>query len=56
MLARLTREIPRDPEMLFEPKCDGFRCLARRDGDEVDLRSQSGRPLARYFPEAWRRC
>jgi ATP-dependent DNA ligase len=51
MLARLTRELPRESRFLFEPKWDGFRCLLRRDGDEIDLRSRTGRPLARYFPE-----
>ena len=50
MLARLERELPRDG-YLYEPKWDGFRCLAFRDGDEVDLRSRNHRPLARYFPE-----
>ena len=35
----------------FEPKWDGFRCLAIRDGDEVELLSRSGKPLARYFPD-----
>jgi len=50
MLARLERELPRDG-YLYEPKWDGFRCLAFRDGDEVDLRSRNQRPLARYFPE-----
>jgi ATP-dependent DNA ligase len=50
MLARLTRELPRDG-YLYEPKWDGFRCLAFRDGEEVDLRSRNQRPLARYFPE-----
>ena len=50
MLARLARELPRDG-FLYEPKWDGFRCLAFRDGDEVDLRSRHDRPLARYFPE-----
>ena len=35
----------------YEPKWDGFRCLARRDGDEVTLTSKSGKPLGRYFPE-----
>jgi ATP-dependent DNA ligase len=50
MLARLTRELPKG-EYLYEPKWDGFRCLAFRDGDEVDLRSRHDRPLARYFPE-----
>src|SRR5919199_609036 len=50
MLAKLARELPRDG-FLYEPKWDGFRCLAARDGDEVDLRSRHGRPFARYFPE-----
>lgn len=50
MLARLARELPRDG-YLYEPKWDGFRCLAFRDGREVELRSRNQRPLARYFPE-----
>jgi ATP-dependent DNA ligase len=50
MLARLARELP-DDGYLYEPKWDGFRCLAFRDGDELDLRSRNQRPLARYFPE-----
>jgi ATP-dependent DNA ligase len=50
MLARLARELPLDG-YLYEPKWDGFRCLAFRDGAEVDLRSRNQRPLARYFPE-----
>lgn len=35
----------------YEPKWDGFRCLAFRQGDAVDLRAKSGKPLGRYFPE-----
>jgi ATP-dependent DNA ligase len=50
MLARLARELPAGG-YLYEPKWDGFRCLAFRDGLEVDLRSRNDRPLARYFPE-----
>jgi ATP-dependent DNA ligase len=50
MLARLERELPSDG-YLYEPKWDGFRCLAFRSGAEVDLRSRNQRPLARYFPE-----
>jgi ATP-dependent DNA ligase len=50
MLARLVRELP-EGDFLYEPKWDGFRCLAFREGDDVDLRSRHGRPLARYFPE-----
>ena len=50
MLARLVRELPVG-EFVYEPKWDGFRCLAFRDGERVDLRSRHGRPLGRYFPE-----
>jgi ATP-dependent DNA ligase len=35
----------------YEPKWDGFRCIAFRDGDEVRLQSKAGKPLERYFPE-----
>jgi ATP-dependent DNA ligase len=44
-------EIPRGPEWWYEPKWDGFRCIAFRDGDSVDLRSKAGKPLGRYFPD-----
>jgi ATP-dependent DNA ligase len=51
MEARLVDEIPGSPGWQYEPKWDGFRCLAFRDGDRVELQSKSGQPLARYFPE-----
>lgn len=49
--AKAVKEIPQEPGWLYEPKWDGFRCLAFRDGDEVVLQSKGGQPLARYFPE-----
>ena len=51
MEALLASELPDGEGWQFEPKWDGFRCLARRDGKEVTLTSKSGKPLARYFPE-----
>jgi ATP-dependent DNA ligase len=51
MLAKAVYEVPRQPGLLFEPKWDGFRCVAFRDGDEVVLGSRNDRPLTRYFPE-----
>jgi ATP-dependent DNA ligase len=51
MEALLAAELPHGEGWEYEPKWDGFRCLARRDGDEVALSSKSGKPLARYFPE-----
>ncbi len=35
----------------YEPKWDGFRCIAFKDGATVALQSKSGQPLGRYFPE-----
>jgi ATP-dependent DNA ligase len=51
MEALLAAELPVGEGWQFEPKWDGFRCLARRDGAEVTLTSKSGKPLARYFLE-----
>lgn len=51
MEAVLAAELPEGEGWQFEPKWDGFRCLAKRDGDDVMLTSKSGKPLARYFPE-----
>jgi ATP-dependent DNA ligase len=51
MLARLARTLPIGRDVRYEPKWDGFRCLAFCDGADVDLRSRNDRPLARYFPE-----
>jgi ATP-dependent DNA ligase len=51
MEAVLAAELPDGAGWQYEPKWDGFRCLARRDRDEVTLTSKSGKPLARYFPE-----
>ncbi len=51
MEARTAPELPRGDGWRYEPKWDGFRCLAFRDGDTVVLQSKSGQPLARYFPE-----
>ena len=51
MEALLAAELPEGAGWQYEPKWDGFRCLARRDGAEVTLTSKSGKPLARYFPE-----
>src|SRR6266699_1369323 len=51
MEARLVEQVPTGAEWRFEPKWDGFRCLAFRDGDEVVLKAKSGKPLGRFFPD-----
>jgi ATP-dependent DNA ligase len=51
MDALLAAELPSGDGWQYEPKWDGFRCLAKRDGDDVQLISKSGKPLGRYFPE-----
>jgi ATP-dependent DNA ligase len=51
MEALLVDELPVGGEWQYEPKWDGFRCLAYRDGAKVDVMSKAGKPLTRYFPE-----
>jgi ATP-dependent DNA ligase len=51
MEARSVDEIPVGDDWQYEPKWDGFRCLAFRDGKDVHLQSKAGHPLARYFPD-----
>jgi ATP-dependent DNA ligase len=51
MLAKAAAALPVGDGWLYEPKWDGFRCIAYRDGDEVELGSRNERSLLRYFPE-----
>ena len=51
MEALLVDHLPAGEGWQFEPKWDGFRCIAVRAGDQVELWSKSGKPLGRYFPE-----
>src|SRR5579864_4102866 len=49
--AKSVESLPPESGWLYEPKWDGFRCLAFRQGDDVVLQSKAGQPLGRYFPE-----
>ena len=51
MEARLVDALPEGANWRYEPKWDGFRCLAFKADDTVELRSKAGKPLGRYFPE-----
>jgi ATP-dependent DNA ligase len=51
MEARSAAVIPPGAAWIYEPKWDGFRCIAFKDGTAVALQSKSGQPLERYFPE-----
>ena len=51
MEAEPVDELPRGKGWLYEPKYDGFRCLAFRDGDNIDLQSKKQKSLNRFFPE-----
>lgn len=44
-------ELPIGDTWRYEPKWDGYRCLAFRDGKTVCLRSKRGTLLNRYLPE-----
>jgi ATP-dependent DNA ligase len=51
MEARLVDALPTDGAWQFEPKWDGFRCLAYKRAKDVELRAKSGKSLSRYFPD-----
>ena len=51
MEARSAETLPAGKVWQYEPKWDGFRCLAFKRGSDVYLRAKSGKALARYFPE-----
>jgi ATP-dependent DNA ligase len=51
MEAKTAEKIPEGAEWGYEPKWDGFRCLAFRKGGTVRLQSKAGKPLERYFPD-----
>jgi len=51
MEAESVPALPAGREWQYEPKWDGFRCLAFRDGESVRIQSKAGKPLGRYFPD-----
>jgi ATP-dependent DNA ligase len=51
MEAETLADLPEGDVWSYEPKWDGFRCLAFRDGAEIELRSKANKPLGRYFPD-----
>ncbi len=50
-LARSAKEMPDGEGWVYEPKWDGFRTIAFRDGDSVYLQSRGGKQMNRYFPD-----
>ncbi|MFD6732010.1 hypothetical protein ACFWDZ_12980 [Micromonospora aurantiaca] len=50
MLAAPVDVVPESPDLLHEPKWDGWRCIAFRETDGVYLQSRAGRNLTTYFP------
>jgi len=51
MLATLTHDYFSDPDWIFEPKLDGERCLAFRDGRGARLLSRNQERLDDAYPE-----
>ena len=51
MKATLTTDVFDDPGWIVERKLDGYRCLAFRDGDSVDLQSRNWVSLNHRYPE-----
>lgn len=51
MEAKGVPALPAGANWVYEPKWDGFRCIALKDGTTISLQGKSGKLLDRYFPE-----
>ncbi len=51
MLAKAATALPSGEGWSYEPKWDGFRAMAFREGGTVFIQSRDLKPLDRYFPE-----
>lgn len=51
MEAKPAEALPVGESWHYEPKWDGFRCIAAIRAGSVSLQSKAGKPLGRYFPE-----
>jgi ATP-dependent DNA ligase len=51
MEAKSRPALPGGEGWRYEPKWDGFRCLAFKAGPKIDLVAKSGKLLNRFFPE-----
>ncbi len=51
MEAESVSQLPDDSRWQYEPKWDGFRSIAFRNNERVELQSRNQKPLGRYFPE-----
>lgn len=51
MLCKSVETLPEGPDLRYEPKWDGFRCILFKDGDDITLGSRNTKPLTRYFPD-----
>ncbi|MCG5466708.1 ATP-dependent DNA ligase [Micromonospora sp. MED01] len=54
MLAAPVDQVPEGPNLVHEPKWDGWRVIAFRDSEGVYLQSRAGRNLTTYFPDITR--
>ncbi|MFI5489193.1 ATP-dependent DNA ligase [Micromonospora echinaurantiaca] len=54
MLAAPVDVVPEGPDLVHEPKWDGWRAIAFRESDGVYLQSRAGRNLTTYFPDITR--
>jgi len=51
MEAESVDRLPEGSRWQYEPKWDGFRCIAFKDGERIELQSRNQKPLGRYFPD-----
>ena len=50
MQAKLVTKLPEGPRWLYETKLDGYRAIAIKDGDRVEIRSRNNKDLTAAYP------
>lgn len=54
MQARLVTKLPEGDRWLYEVKLDGYRAVAIKNGDEVEIRSRNNKDLTKAYPTVCR--
>ena len=51
MAAQVVKQLPDEPDWIFEVKFDGYRALILKDRARIEIRSRNDRDLTKMYPE-----
>ena len=56
MAAQVVKRLPDGDEWVYELKFDGYRALANKDHERVEIRSRKNKDLTRMYPRVAAAC